>query len=130
MWFTEEWFPISEELSESKAFRYSMSERIKWIDSLKGFTIILVVIGHSIGGYVSSHTFEVDYRHYEFIYDLIYSFHMPLTMLLSGYVFNIAYGGCKFKKKKSSCTRSRFLCAISAVKHFYGSNKNVECRNS
>lgn len=77
-----------------------MTERIKWIDSLKGFTIVLVVIGHTIGGYISSHMLEVDYRAYQFIFDLIYSFHMPLAMLLSGYVFNIAYSGSKFENKK------------------------------
>lgn len=43
------------------------------IDSIKGFTIILVILGHLP---VSS-----NFRHY------IYSFHMPLFIFLSGYFF-------------------------------------------
>lgn len=48
-------------------------ERIKWIDSLKGFAIILMVIGHYQD---TPHLLNV----------WIYSFHMPLFFFLSGYL--------------------------------------------
>ncbi|MDD4248349.1 MAG: acyltransferase family protein [Methanosarcina sp.] len=49
--------------------------RLRWIDTLKGIAIILVVVGHLS------------------IYDdlglYIYSFHMPLFFFISGYLFNM-----------------------------------------
>lgn len=55
--------------------------RDKKIDFLKGFAIILVVLGH-----------VVQYGHPNYneniVYKLIYSFHMPLFMFLSGWVMN------------------------------------------
>ena len=67
------------------------SQRIKWIDSLKGFAIITVVIGHVADGYLSAGMFS-DYKGLmSIIYELIYAFHMPLFFLVSGYVFQQAY---------------------------------------
>ena len=55
--------------------------RDKRIDYLKGFTIILVILGH-----------VVQYGHTDYdenvVYNIIYSFHMPLFMFLSGWVIN------------------------------------------
>lgn len=54
-----------------------MSERVLYIDKLKGFLILLVVIGHI--GYANCTTMTV-------VNDVIYSFHMPLFIFLSGFV--------------------------------------------
>lgn len=57
-------------------------ERNKRIDILKGIAAILVVMGHVIQyASVGDVTFENNV-----IYNVIYSFHMPLFMLLSGYI--------------------------------------------
>ena len=56
-----------------------MKERNPLIDVLKGFTIILVVIGHAC------QWFSGDDRSQP-LYTTIYAFHMPLFMFLSGYV--------------------------------------------
>lgn len=50
-----------------------MSKRIQWIDNLKGFSILLVLLGHS---FIS-----------EDLYRFIYTFHMPLFFAISGYLF-------------------------------------------
>lgn len=50
------------------------------IDSMKGLLILLVVIGHMIEPHITDATNLV-------VYLLIYSFHMPLFVLISGYVF-------------------------------------------
>lgn len=52
-------------------------ERNQFIDSLKGFAIILVVLGHSLEkfGYNDS-----------LVHNLIYAFHMPLFFVISGYL--------------------------------------------
>lgn len=49
-----------------------MKTRIQWIDIAKGITIIAMIIGHSVP-YGSS------------IRNLIFSFHMPLFFILTGY---------------------------------------------
>jgi len=55
------------------------SERLLYIDRLKGIAIILVVCGHFIQYNVA------DFKHND-LYSFIYSFHMPLFMFISGYV--------------------------------------------
>lgn len=57
----------------------SRQERhIEWVDTAKAIGVILVITGHLL------------YRtHYGLINQLIYSFHMPMFFVLSGYVFEI-----------------------------------------
>lgn len=55
--------------------------RVVYLDVLKAFAILLVVLGHSIqfinwGGYKS-----------DIIFNIVYTFHMPLFMAVSGYFF-------------------------------------------
>lgn len=60
-----------------------MKSRNQYLDIVKGFAIILVVLGHSIQyGSKFQQTFFQNS-----LYALIYSFHMPLFMLVSGYLF-------------------------------------------
>lgn len=55
------------------------SKRIGWLDSLKGFMIILVVFGHVILP-IESMPSQIS-----FLYDFIYLFHMPLFVFVSGF---------------------------------------------
>ena len=54
------------------------NSRVYWIDSAKGIGVILIVIGHLL--YDSSH---------ELLIKLIYSFHVPLFFIVSGFVYCI-----------------------------------------
>lgn len=54
------------------------SKRLEFIDSLKGFAIFLVIWGHVI---MQFHWYP------NFTYSIIYSFHMPLFFILSGFFF-------------------------------------------
>ncbi len=65
--------------------------RISWIDSIKGFAIICVVIGHVALGYLKAGTFQSYNDVVEVIRALCYSFHMPLFFIMSGYAFTLAY---------------------------------------
>lgn len=56
--------------------------RIKWIDVGKGIGILLVVFGHAFRDGMRS-----DYFVCNALYTFVYSFHMPLLMYLSGYMF-------------------------------------------
>lgn len=60
--------------------------RIVWADALKGILIVLVVLGHSLQAvmYKMGMSFTEDY-----LWNLIYSFHMPAFIAVSGY---LAYG--------------------------------------
>ncbi|WP_158847909.1 acyltransferase family protein [Algibacter sp. L1A34] len=58
------------------------TERLLYIDRLKGFTIFLVVLGHVLQ-YNTQNPFD------NIIFNIIYSFHMPFFFFLSGYVANI-----------------------------------------
>ena len=52
------------------------TKRINWIDALKALSIFLIVLGHTINGK-------------NLIWHLIYGFHVPLFIILSGITFNI-----------------------------------------
>lgn len=58
-----------------------MRERNENIDAVRGGAIILVVLGHVIQ-YIYA---PADYEN-NIVYNIIYSFHMPLFMFLSGYL--------------------------------------------
>lgn len=68
-----------------------MSKRNYYIDCLKGFGLLLVVIGHVFDGYIRSGMFADSYSTMCVIYNIIYAFHMPLFFIISGYVFRMAY---------------------------------------
>lgn len=65
-----------------------MNKRVNWIDWAKVIGIYFVVLGHT--------QFNASNMMYK---DLIYSFHMPLFFILSGYLFNIGSDFSNFVKK-------------------------------
>lgn len=58
------------------------TERNYFVDNLKGLLIFLVVFGHFLESYLG------DSNVIKYIYIVIYSFHMPLFALCSGYLAN------------------------------------------
>lgn len=76
-----------------------MQHRIDWIDALKGFAILTVVIGHCITDSLSSQTFPEYAALLQMMNDAIYSFHMPLFFMISGYVFYLTKSYRKWKTK-------------------------------
>lgn len=64
-----------------------MSRRIEWIDALKGFAILVVVIGHCVADSLHSNTFPIYQQYMQMFFDFIYSFHMPFFFTISGFVF-------------------------------------------
>ena len=67
------------------------AKRIEWLDSCKGFAIMLVVIGHIVDGYTDAELFVGYFQLMNAVHNVIYSFHMPLFFTLSGYIFYRAY---------------------------------------
>ena len=59
--------------------------RFEFVDALRGFAIVFVVIGHTLQ-YGAADPDE------NALFRLIYAFHMPLFMFISGFVFYGAKG--------------------------------------
>lgn len=80
-------------------------ERNKSIDGLKYLLIILVIVGHFIepsryNNIISCHT-----------YSFIYSFHMPLFIMLNGYL----YRKRQLKEEIKKCTPLLEVCILSHI---------------
>ena len=78
-----------------------LREREKWVDAVKRFAIYLVILGHSIQ-YATSQ--DYNYAGNTF-FQIIYSFHMPLFMMMSGYLF--AYSMNKYSIKNGVFAKVR-----------------------
>lgn len=65
--------------------------REAWIDGLKGFAALTVVLGHVVSGYLEAGQFEAQKGFLTAVFNGIYAFHMPLFFVISGFVFSLAY---------------------------------------
>jgi fucose 4-O-acetylase-like acetyltransferase len=68
-----------------------MDKKLKWLLILQGWAMLWVVIGHSNIDEVSSINNGIDtccYTVQQYLHDFAYSFHMPLFILISGYLLH------------------------------------------
>jgi fucose 4-O-acetylase-like acetyltransferase len=72
-------FRRSLDQSMKGSFSPQEGSRLGYVDALRGFAIVLVVLGHALQYTLAAPDEDALYR-------LIYSFHMPLFMFLSGFV--------------------------------------------
>ena len=75
-------------------------ERIQWIDALKGFAILLVVFAHVAERYYKFDLESTATPVFQTIYNVIYSFHMPLFFMISGFLFQLSYMTPSWKEKR------------------------------
>ncbi len=66
---------------------YDNAQRINFVDFIKGICMILVIWGHCIE-YCDPISYQNNNYYSNPLFEIIYSFHMPLFMLLSGYFFS------------------------------------------
>lgn len=57
-----------------------VQKRLIWADSLKGWLMVLVIIGHAIQVALQDACFD------NHVWNIIYSFHMPAFMAISGWL--------------------------------------------
>lgn len=76
-------------------------KRLDWVDIAKGIAIILMVLGHEVGN--------------RSIYALIFSFHMPLFFILSGYTSGVVLTWQKFQRKLKVTFIKVWLLAVVMV---------------
>ena len=81
-------------------------QRVQWIDRLKGFAMLAVVIAHL--GIFGLYTLE------DPVCYLMESFHMPVFFFLSGLVLSGALGFRKLMVKLC-----RFLCPMAVIGYLY-----------
>jgi len=94
-------------------------KRLFWIDSLKVFAILLVIWGHILPRLGQYAPMSIEER-FDGLNGLIYSFHMPLFMILSGYVSSKILMGQgdivrKFKQLIIPCITLFFVCLMVGV---------------
>lgn len=59
------------------------SKRIEWLSILQGWSMLLVVIGHVV---LTDDMYDPQYPISSYLYNVIYSFHMPLFIFISGWL--------------------------------------------
>lgn len=90
-----------------------MKQRIEYIDAIKGLAIFLMVMGHAIAWNYDDYNAVCNFHPEQTInvkmgggaiWQLIYSFHMPLFFMVSGFLMYKAYQWSDFlslQRKKS-----------------------------
>ena len=56
-----------------------IKQRLHYLDNLKGFAILMVILGHCV-------QYRIAGYEYNLIFRIVYSFHMPLFFMISGYL--------------------------------------------
>ncbi len=82
---TDQFPPVSKKLAGGG------TRRIGYIDALKGFAALCVVLGHVVNGYLDAGAYPEASTLLYRIFNVIYAFHMPLFLTISGFVFRKAY---------------------------------------
>ena len=86
-------------------------KRTLWVDCAKGFGILFVILGHSVGdGFYS-----------RLVRALIFSFHMPLFFILSGFVFRYSASDREFLSRTGRSSRQLLfpVLAVTFISVFY-----------
>jgi len=79
-----------------------VAKRDPLLDAMKGFGIILVAMGHVLQGNVAP-------SDENFVFRMIYSFHMPLFFFISGYVLQVSLEGKRLAPVAYVVTKARTL---------------------
>ncbi|MBT8593990.1 acyltransferase [Polynucleobacter paneuropaeus] len=83
----------------------ALKKRDQFLDIAKGLAIILVILGHTIQGLSENFDDSLGFR-------VIYSFHMPLFIFISGMVFSIALKKTALEKTSMQALLTVYLTRI------------------
>ena len=93
--------------------------RLEWIDCLKGFAILLVVFAHTAERYYKFDLYPIQTPVFKSIYIFIYAFHMPLFMMIPGFLFQLSYMIPSWEEKKHRFWNHLInLCIVYSVFSF------------
>ena len=100
--------------------------RILYLDFVKLFTIYLVILGHVLARMVNGYAFDDNLCYF------IYSFHMPLFMLLSGYFVSSKSGELPIlvilTKKAKQLLLPAITCTIICIAYLQLVRNNVDIK--
>lgn len=106
-------------------------KRETWIDALKGFAALTVILGHVVSGYLEAGLFDAQKRILVAVFNGIYAFHMPLFFAISGFVFSLAYlDGEDRRGKEKICLRLGNIAVIYFVWSFLLGGLKIVFSNS
>ncbi|MBQ9926588.1 MAG: acyltransferase [Lachnospiraceae bacterium] len=112
----------------------NVNKRSTYLDVVKAFAIICVIFGHCIQYGSGSNYLKGDLFLDNIIFKIIYSFHMPLFMLVSGYLFAHSVKGKTWTKILINRIRTLLLPILMwmalpfiIVMIYALGNSNVEC---
>lgn len=96
--------------------------RVIWIDSVRGIAISLVVYGHVIGGYTGNYS-SIEYQNFVTCgLKIIYSFHMPLFFMISGYVYALGKNVLNIKQYRNFISKKArqllipyYVCSVVQI---------------
>lgn len=80
-------------------------KKIKWVDILKGYAIVMVVIGHIIKN--------------DFLVNYLYAIHLPIFMFISGYLYKKDKNIENFKKKFKSILIPYLFFSLINLLYFF-----------
>ncbi len=89
--------------------RIMKRERLEDIDRAKGLAIFLVVLGH-----ITLRTFPADNDWYILLHKLIYTFHMPFFMFISGFIMYHTYTPIGSFSDYAAYVRKKFIRLMPA----------------
>lgn len=89
-----------------------MQQRNRYLDILRGVAVFLMVFGHCFQYGNGTELIESTDFFYDIVFEVIYSFHMPLFMILSGYLFY--YTALKYTEN-SAFFKNRFWRTIMPI---------------
>ena len=89
-----------------------MQQRNHYLDILRGLAVFLMVFGHCLQYGNGTELIKSNGFFYNTVFELIYSFHMPLFMILSGYLFFYTVRKCENHK---AFIKNRFWRIIMPV---------------
>lgn len=90
-----------------------MESRKNFIDVLRGIAIILMILGHNIQFGSGKEYLEQQLYFENIIFKIIYSFHMPLLMIISGYLFFFSIKKYSIKQLISQRVQTVFVPILS-----------------
>lgn len=96
-----------------------MKQRSQYLDILRGSALVLMVFGHCLQYGNGTEFIRSSGYFYNRLFQVIYSFHMPLFMLLSGYLFFYSAGKYQRNSEFLKNRWQRILLPIIGWQTFY-----------
>lgn len=89
--------------------------RVAWVDAVKLFACLLVVLGHLFMSMVASGLLDEGSSWYQFAIQTIYSFHVPLFFVCSGFLYQFNHGRSTLESHFTSIRRKALALGVPYV---------------